>query len=233
MTATNALSADPIETAEPTADAAPHRTPRRRRTIRRVLGFTALTFAAAAGAGYLWLDATADVHNLGQADCTALTPTVTATAAGAANADDHRAVCGTLRSLTDAWGRGDADAYGEHFTPDATYTTYVGTHYQGRRDITQAHRALFGGFLEDTKLADSFLDIRFYGPDTAVVTSRGDTYTGTPKKPGELSKTQTYTLIRQNDHDWRIAAFHNTKRKRVMERVSFLISPDTRPEAEK
>ncbi len=173
------------------------------------------------------------MRNLGQSDCAAVAPAVTPTPAGSAAAEDQRAVCDTLHSLAEAWGVGDATSYGEHFTADATYTTYVGTHYQGRRDITEAHRALFGGFLKDTRLADSFLGIRFYGPDTAVVTSRGDTYTGKPKKAAELSKTQSYTLVRQNDRSWRIAAFHNTQRQSVMERISFLWDPSTRPEAEK
>ncbi|WP_131817196.1 hypothetical protein [Nocardia salmonicida] len=52
----------------------------------------------------------------------------------------------------------------------------VGTHYQGRADVTEAHRALFSGFLKGSKLADSFLDIRFYGADVAIITSRGDRY---------------------------------------------------------
>lgn len=70
-------------------------------------------------------------------------------------------------------------------------------------------------------------------PGTAVVTSRGDTYKGAPKKPEDLSKTQTYTMVRQDDGGWRIAAFHNTKRQTVMERISFLMAPDTKPQAEK
>ncbi|TXS42127.1 SgcJ/EcaC family oxidoreductase [Streptomyces sp. uw30] len=217
---------------EPTITPAPPRRSRRR-TVKRVLGATALALTVAAGSAYLWLDATSDVRNLGQSDCGVVTPDITPTAAGAPTADDHRAVCDALRSMTDAWGRGDATAYGERFTPNATYTTYVGTHYQGRKDITAAHRALFDGFLKDTRLADSFLGIRFYGPDTAIVTTRGDTYTGTPKKASELSKTQTYTLVRQSGRDWRIAAFHNTKRQSVMERISFLWDPSTKPEAEK
>lgn len=249
MPVTTDASNGPVEPAEPTAAGAPpaadlpttaHPAPgrrtgsrTRRRTVKRVLGATALALAVAAGSGYLWLDATSEVQNLGQSDCTAVAPAVTPTPAGSAAAEDQRAVCDTLHSLAEAWGAGDATAYGGHFTADATYTTYVGTHYQGRRDITEAHRALFGGFLKDTRLADSFLGIRFYGPDTAVVTSRGDTYTGKPKKPAELSKTQSYTLVRQNDRSWRIAAFHNTQRQSVMERISFLWDPSTRPEAEK
>ncbi|WP_431683473.1 SgcJ/EcaC family oxidoreductase [Kitasatospora sp. KL5] len=216
------------EQAEPSARRAP-----RRRAAVRILGATVLVAAAAAGGGYLWLDATADVQNLGVSDCTAVAAVTTPTPAGAPGAGDQQAVCDTIRSLTDAWGRGDAIAYGEHFTQDATYTTYLGTHYQGRSDITEAHRALFGGFLKGTKLADSYLGVRFYGPDTAVVTSRGDTYSGKPQKAADLTKTQSYTLVRQGDRSWRIAAFHNTRRQRVMERISFVWDPSTEPEAEK
>ncbi|MFD8595973.1 SgcJ/EcaC family oxidoreductase [Kitasatospora sp. NPDC059646] len=207
--------------------------PIRRRTVKRILAVTALTAATAAAGGYVWLDATSDVRTAGQADCTAVKPVVTATPAGTPGTEEQRAVCGTISALTAAWGRGDATAYGEQFTDDATYTTYVGTHYQGRRDIADAHRALFAGFVKGTRLADSFLGVRFYGPDTAVVTSRGDTYSGDVPSATELTKTQTYTLVREADGRWRIAAFHNTKRQNVMERISFLWDPATAPESEK
>lgn len=216
--------------AEPVTTSAPKS---RHRRIKIILGVTALTLAAAAGGGYLWLNALSDAKDLGVSDCNAVKPEITATPAGAATADDQRAVCQTLRSMKDAWARHDATAYGDQFTKDATYTSYVGTAYQGRRDIAEGHRALFGGFLKGTKLSDSWLGIRFYGPDTAVATSRGDTYEGGEPKAADLSKTQSYTLVRQADGTWRIAAFQNTKRQRVMERISFLFSPDTKPAAEK
>jgi len=197
----------------------------RRRMVTRVLGGTVLTVGVVAAGGYFWLDATSDVKNVGSPDCNAVTTTGPAAA--------HQQVCATLKQMTDAWGRGDADAYGRAFTADATYTTYVGSHYQGRADITAGHRALFKGFVKGTKLADSYLAIRFYGPSTAIVTTRGDTYKGKIKKPADLSKTQTYTLVRDTDGQWRIAAFHNTKRQRVMERISFLFDTDTKPAAER
>ncbi len=205
----------------------------RRRRLKITLGVTALTLLVAAGGGYLWLDAVSDAKNLGISDCNAVEPEVTATPSGTATAAEQRAVCATLSSMKDAWARHDATAYGDLFTKDATYTSYVGTAYQGRDDIAEGHRALFGGFLKDTELADSWLSLRFYGPDTAVATSRGDTYEGGKPEAADLSKTQTYTLVRQSDDTWRIAAFQNTQRQRVMERISFLFSPDTKPAAEK
>lgn len=145
-----------------------------------------------------------------------------------------------LDRLVSAWERHDAEAYGELFTEDATYITYIGTFYQGRRDIVESHRTLFAGFLKGTRLADEILDVRFYGPGVAVVNGRGDTYKG--KRPAKLSKIQTYTLVRDTDDgavggteggEWRIAAFQNTKRKPLMEAVSYRFAPGLAPAAER
>lgn len=145
--------------------------------------------------------------------------------------DDVAAVTSVLNELVAAWGRHDAQAYGELFTEGATYITYVGTLYQGRQDIVDSHRSLFAGFLKGTKLAVEVLDIRFLGPDVAVANGRGDTYKG--KRPPKLTKIQTYTLVRQNDGKWRIAAFHNTKRKPLLESLSYRFAPGLIPAAEK
>ncbi|WP_371095441.1 SgcJ/EcaC family oxidoreductase [Streptomyces sanglieri] len=131
----------------------------------------------------------------------------------------------------DAWQRHDAQAYGARFTVDATYVTFVGTYYQGRADIVESHRTLFEKHLKGTRLADEVLDIRFHGPDTAVVTGRGDTYKGS--RPQKLTKIQTYTLVREADGEWRIAAFHNTKRKPLLEAISFRTAPGLVPAARK
>jgi len=150
---------------------------------------------------------------------------------GTTTTQDIAAVKSVLNELVASWGRHDADAYGELFTENATYTTYVGTFYQGRQDIAESHRALWAKFIKGTQLADEVLDIRFFGPDTAVVNGRGDTYKG--KRPQKLSKIQTYTMVREADGKWRIAAFHNTKRKPLLESISYRFAPDTVPAAEK
>ncbi|MFE3557305.1 SgcJ/EcaC family oxidoreductase [Streptomyces sp. NPDC059193] len=226
MNTTSQIPGPQNDATDPGLGTAPARRPRRR--LKRAAGISALALAGLGGGGYLWLDATSDVRRVGEATCVGVTPTG---ASAETRSGDRDAVCGVLESLVDAWDHNDADAYGALFTKDATYTTFVGSHYEGRSDIVNAHQALFDGFLKDSKLADSFLGIRFLSADTAVVTGRGDTYTD--DEPGELSKVQTYTLVREADGQWRIAAFHNTQRQSVMERISFILSPDTKPEAEK
>ncbi|WP_433197715.1 SgcJ/EcaC family oxidoreductase [Nocardia sp. CA-107356] len=214
------IEAETTETSEP-------KPRQRRRIVSRVLAASAITLGVAAAGGYLWLDQTSDVHNLGATACATVSPS-----GAAPSPQSVQEICTLLDELTGAWGRGDADAYGALFTEDATYTSFVGTYYQGRTDIVDGHRALFNGFKKGTKLEDSILSIRFYGTDTAVVTSRGDTYRDEPDQPADLSKTQTYTIVRQ-DGRWLIAAFQNTQRKNVMERISFLYDPATRPAAER
>jgi len=56
-----------------------------------------------------------------------------------------------------------------------------------------------------------------------MVTSRGDTYKGS--RPKKLTKIQTYAVVREADGQWRIAAFQNTKRKPLLEAISFRTAP--------
>jgi uncharacterized protein (TIGR02246 family) len=101
----------------------------------------------------------------------------------------------------------------------------VGSLYRGRSAIVESHRALFGSFLKGTSLADERIEVHFPGPDVAVVTSRGDVV---KKRAKTLGKAQTYTLVRTAD-GWRIAAFHNTRRRPLLERISSRLQPATTP----
>ncbi|MGW5052289.1 SgcJ/EcaC family oxidoreductase [Actinokineospora sp. NPDC004072] len=133
-----------------------------------------------------------------------------------------------MRELAQAWERQDADAFADLFTADATYVTWVGTLYVGRRDIAESHRTLWAKFLKGTALSGRTHSIRFHGDNTATVVGYGDVHKRTPK--ARLTKVQTYTLVREGDGRWRIAAFHNTKAKPLAEAVSFRFAPGTKPE---
>ncbi|MFE0254423.1 SgcJ/EcaC family oxidoreductase [Streptomyces sp. NPDC059010] len=148
----------------------------------------------------------------------------------------HDSDVATIRALLDesraAWNRGDGSAYGRCFTQDATDVTFVGTVYHGGPEIGRAHQSLFTGFLKGTELSLDITDIRFYGPDTAVVVTRGAVGKGRPKakpKPKRLDKLATYTVVRESGAGWRIAAVQKTRHKRLMEAVSFRLQPETRP----
>ncbi|MYS83329.1 SgcJ/EcaC family oxidoreductase [Streptomyces sp. SID5474] len=145
-------------------------------------------------------------------------------------ATDTAAIARLLQRVDAAWGRGDGAAYGADFTADATYITYVGTLYRGADEIGRAHQALFDSFLKGTRIASVIEQIRFLGADAAVVVTRGNTYKG-DKVPSadKLAKIQTYTVVREPGGAWRVAAFQNTLRKPLMEKVSFRMQPNSRP----
>ncbi|MCF3137110.1 SgcJ/EcaC family oxidoreductase [Streptomyces olivochromogenes] len=149
-----------------------------------------------------------------------------------ARAADATAVHTLLERSCAAWANGDGAAYGEQFTTDATDVTYVGTAYHGGTEIGRAHQALFDSFLKGTRLIVEITDLRFYGTDTAVVVTRGDVRKGGPKAdddPAKLGKLATYTVVREADGRWRIAAVQKTQRKPLMEALSFRFQPATRP----
>ncbi|WP_157249378.1 SgcJ/EcaC family oxidoreductase [Nonomuraea typhae] len=139
---------------------------------------------------------------------------------------DLTAIQDVIARSQEAWNRGDGAAYGACFTADATDVTFVGTLYQGGGEVGRAHQALFDSFLKGTKLTVEIVGIRRYGADAAVVVTRGDVAKGTPKK---LSKLATYTVVREADGQWRIAAVQKTQRKPLMEAVSFLFKPASKP----
>lgn len=139
---------------------------------------------------------------------------------------DIAAIRALLARSQDAWNRGDGAAYGACFTADATDVTFVGTVYHGGPEIGRAHQALFDSFLKGTRLSLQILDIRRYGADTAVVTTRGEVAKKTPRRLGKLA---TYTLVRGTDGQWRIAAVQKTRHKSLMEAISFRFQPATRP----
>jgi uncharacterized protein (TIGR02246 family) len=136
------------------------------------------------------------------------------------------AVQTVLRQSQEAWNRGDGAAYGACFTADATDVTFVGTVYRGGEEIGRAHQALFDSFLKGTRLSLEILQIRRYGADAAIVVTRGDVGKGTPRRLGKLA---TYTVVRDSDGRWRIAAVQKTQRKPLMEAISFKFKPATRP----
>jgi uncharacterized protein (TIGR02246 family) len=57
-----------------------------------------------------------------------------------------------LTRLAATWNDGDATAYADLFTPDATYVVFDGTVVRGRAAIEDGHRALFAGPLRGFRM---------------------------------------------------------------------------------
>jgi uncharacterized protein (TIGR02246 family) len=125
---------------------------------------------------------------------------------------DEQAIRALLRRATDAWDRGDGQAYGAEFEEDADYVTFGGTHSRGRSTIAAEHQQLFDTFLRGSRLQVNVHSLRFLGPDVAVAHIVG----GILDEPGqtelrpERRSIQT-AVVRKRDGAWHIAASQVTR----------------------
>lgn len=109
--------------------------------------------------------------------------------------------------------------------------TFVGTHYRGRNKIVESHEALWRRFLAGSRLRGEITGIRFVTDDVAVVTGVGRVLRS--RRSGlRPDKVQTYVAVRR-DGGWLFAAFHNCKRRPLLERISARsddrLAPNTAP----
>ena len=121
-----------------------------------------------------------------------------------------------LTRLAAAWNDGDATAYADLFTPDATYVVFDGTVVRGRAAIEDGHRALFAGPLRGFRMDPPTVavPVRYLSPDVAHVLVDGGTRPpGQRESPPDRASVVSFVLVRDAD-DWRIAAFQNTRAPR-------------------
>jgi uncharacterized protein (TIGR02246 family) len=133
--------------------------------------------------------------------------------------DDTIDAC--LARLVSAWDAGDATAYANEFTDDASYVIYVGLTYFGRAEIERGHIPVFEKWQKGSRMAMRVLETRMLTPDSAVVVTEGAIGKGARITP---NKVQTFTLVR-TENRWRCAAFQNTKKNRLFIRLNRLVDP--------
>jgi uncharacterized protein (TIGR02246 family) len=118
-----------------------------------------------------------------------------------------------LTRLAAAWNDGDATAYADLFTDDATYVMFNGAVARGRAAIEEGHRALFAGPLRGFRMEPPATPapVRYLRPDVAHVVADGGTRPpGQEALPADRASVVSFVLVRDAG-GWRIAAFQNTR----------------------
>ncbi|GLI05009.1 hypothetical protein YDYSG_10390 [Paenibacillus tyrfis] len=131
---------------------------------------------------------------------------------------DIQAMQELFTALSDAWNRGDGAAFGECFTDDADYVTFMGQHLKGKKQIADVHQRLFHGPLKGSTLESSAaaeLRPRFVTPDVAIVHGIGEAKLADPAQdPSDRGSINTSVLVKQNG-EWKITAFHNYRIQQI------------------
>jgi uncharacterized protein (TIGR02246 family) len=117
-----------------------------------------------------------------------------------------KAVLGVLDGMYAAWAAGDVDGIARHYTQDAT-VVMPGVFDADREAVRAFFTVAFAGRLKGSTTIDEPQDVRFYGPDTAVVISTGGIVLAGQDTVMRQVRA-TWTLVRQ-DGDWLIAAYAN------------------------
>jgi uncharacterized protein (TIGR02246 family) len=140
----------------------------------------------------------------------------------ATNPTDETAVRDLYQELMDAWNKGSGDAFAAVFTQDGDLVAFDGTHFKGREEIAPFHQELFDKWLKGTRLVGRVEDVRFLSPEVALMHAVGSTVMRGKSEPSpERDSIQTLVAVRR-DGEWRLAAFQNTRVRRMRNVASFL-----------
>jgi uncharacterized protein (TIGR02246 family) len=133
-------------------------------------------------------------------------------------AADEAAIRQLVNDLTEAWNRGDAEAYGARYRADGTFTNVNGTFHVGREEFDRRHAEVFGGIFNGTTLSMTIKRLRFVAPNVAVVDIDTDV-AGCRRRPpgaaadadGTLHSCLLMVLVKEHGAWW-IGAYHNVWR---------------------
>jgi uncharacterized protein (TIGR02246 family) len=130
---------------------------------------------------------------------------------------EEAAVRGLYQQFMDAWNRGSGADLAAVFTPDGDLVGFDGTHLKGRQVIAAHNQRLFDKWLRGTRLVGQVTDLKFLGPDVAVMHAVGGTVLRGKRAPSpERDSIQTLVATRTGGA-WQLAAFQNTRLRRMSE----------------
>ncbi|CDQ40552.1 MULTISPECIES: SgcJ/EcaC family oxidoreductase [Virgibacillus] len=117
-------------------------------------------------------------------------------------------------NLGEAWNKGDGTLYGDCFTEDADYVTFMGQHLKGRKQISDVHQWLFDGPLKGSKMelgSTMELQPRFVTSDVAIVHGEGEVKLADPNHDSDERESINTNVVVKNRGEWKITAFHNCR----------------------
>jgi uncharacterized protein (TIGR02246 family) len=120
----------------------------------------------------------------------------------------ERAVVAVFDGTSRAWADGDANAFTQWYTEDAT-VILPGFYLRNQAEVRAGMGTAFAGPLKDSKRIHAVQSVRFLGEDAAVVVTRSvTTFPGEAEAPAERWELATWALSR-NDGRWLIEAYHS------------------------
>lgn len=128
--------------------------------------------------------------------------------------NDESLIRALIDSETEAWNRGDAKTYAEHFRSDGSFTNVLGVTYYGKKDFEDRHAEIFQSIYRGSTAKMTIKRLHFARPDVAIVDIAAE-LSGFQKLPpgllnadGIVRASLLQVLIKEGEQ-WTIAAYHN------------------------
>jgi len=134
---------------------------------------------------------------------------------------DEAAIRNLIVAATEAWNRGDAHAYSEHFDHDGGFTNILGITLYGRDSFESRHAEIFLTMFRGSRLKQTIRRIRFIHPEVAIadVDAEVSGYQSLPRgvQSGAdgILRTQLQQVFLKKRGEWWMVAYHNTDVKPV------------------
>ncbi|MEU6019836.1 SgcJ/EcaC family oxidoreductase [Micromonospora sp. NPDC048871] len=127
------------------------------------------------------------------------------------SSEDQAAVAAVPGRVVQAWAANDADAFAEVFVQDGTMI--LPGHFRKGRDEIRAFMAQgFAGPYKGTRVTGQPFDVRFLGPDVALLLTAGGVLApGETEVAAERAIRASWLLVRTPE-GWRLAAYQNSPR---------------------
>lgn len=109
-------------------------------------------------------------------------------------AEDEAKVRALADELVQGWNAGDGTRFAAAFTEDGDLVGFDGTFLRGRTAIEAFQQQLFDRWMKGTRLTGRVVDVRFVGPDTAVVHVVGGTIMRGKNRPAR-ARDSIQTMI--------------------------------------
>jgi uncharacterized protein (TIGR02246 family) len=111
-----------------------------------------------------------------------------------------------------AWARHDGDAFADSYTKEATLILSGDRFLEGREAIRAVINHQFKAGHANTTLLQDIVNFRFISDGVAVaITEGGVLATGESKPAPERAIRATWVIAKQDDGEWLLAAYQNTR----------------------
>ncbi len=123
--------------------------------------------------------------------------------------EERNQIENVIKTLVDAWTKGDAEMFASPFSSDADFTVWFGLKLNGQKEIAFGHNIIFNDFYANTVWDLKIEKIRFLGQDVALVHCSGAIL-----KEGNVSPTEPdavpLLVFNKINNEWEIIALQNT-----------------------